>query len=162
MHLSIAYHPESDRQTEELNRCLQGYLCCMSGEHPGDWLQWLPLTEWWYNSTHHSTIHSSPYEVLYGQPPPHHNPYFVGASPIVMVDKSLQQRKVARKMLQYHLKRAQDRMKHQADKHKSERQFNLGDLVYLRLQPYGQHSVKKRWNQKLSQSILDHFQWKLG
>ncbi|KAA3487151.1 NHL repeat-containing protein 2 [Gossypium australe] len=97
----------------------------MSGEHLGDWLQWLPLAEWWYNSTHHSTIHSSPYEALYGQPPPHHNPYFV-------------------------------------DKHQSERQFNVGDLVYLRLQPYGQHSFKKRWNQKLSQSILDHFQWKLG
>jgi hypothetical protein len=40
-------------------------------------------------------------------------------------------------------------MKVQADKHKSERQFKVGDYVYLRLQPYVQTLVERRSSQKL-------------
>jgi hypothetical protein len=48
-----------------------------------------------------------------------------------------------------HLARAQQRMKHQADKNRSERVFQVGDQVYLRLQPYVQTSVANRSSQKL-------------
>lgn len=41
-------------------------------------------------------------------------------------------------------------MKCQADKHRSEREFCEGDLVFLKLQPYVQSSMAKRSNQKLS------------
>ncbi|KAB2020140.1 hypothetical protein ES319_D07G047100v1 [Gossypium barbadense] len=54
LHLTTAYHPETDGQTEVLNRCLESYLTCMSGERPQDWVKWLPLAEWWYNSTFHT------------------------------------------------------------------------------------------------------------
>ena len=40
-------------------------------------------------------------------------------------------------------------MKHQADKNRSERQFAVGDYVFLRLQPYVQSSVERRTSQKL-------------
>lgn len=46
--------------------------------------------------------------------------------------------------------RAQQRMKHQADKHRSEHSFSMGDQIYLKLQPYVQTSVANRTNQKLS------------
>lgn len=39
-------------------------------------------------------------------------------------------------MLQQNLKSAQERMKRYADEHRSEREFQEGDWVYLRLQPY--------------------------
>lgn len=40
-------------------------------------------------------------------------------------------------------------MKHQADKHRQERQFQVGARVYLKLQPYVQSSVAPRANHKL-------------
>lgn len=64
--LSTAYYPQTDDQTEVLNWCLKNYLRCMSGETPTQWSYWLPLTEWWYNSSFHSSIQLSPYEALYG------------------------------------------------------------------------------------------------
>ncbi|XP_062183813.1 uncharacterized protein LOC133887844 [Phragmites australis] len=41
-------------------------------------------------------------------------------------------------------------MKHQADKHRTERVFAVGDLVYLKLQPYIQSSVAHRPHHKFS------------
>lgn len=41
-------------------------------------------------------------------------------------------------------------MKHQADKHRSERTFSVGDEVFLKLQPYVQSSVTQRACHKLS------------
>lgn len=49
-----------------------------------------------------------------------------------------------------HLLRAQDRMKRQADKGRSERVFAVGDKVFLKLQPYVQSSLMHRANHKLS------------
>ena len=41
-------------------------------------------------------------------------------------------------------------MKTQEDKHRTEREFQVGDQVYMKLQPYAQQSVARRGNQKLS------------
>lgn len=104
--LSTAYHPQTDGQTEVLNRCLENYLRCMTGETPANWFHWLPLAEWWYNSSFHSSIRLTLYEALYGQPPPPHMPYLAGASSVAVVDRSLQAREAAQKLLHFHLKRA--------------------------------------------------------
>jgi hypothetical protein len=41
-------------------------------------------------------------------------------------------------------------MKHQSDKHRQERSFDVGDWVYIKLQPHVQQYVTRRTNQKLS------------
>ena len=53
-------------------------------------------------------------------------------------------------LIHQQLLRAQQRMKAQADKGRSEREFTKGDMVYLKVQPYIQSSVAARQNQKLS------------
>lgn len=53
-------------------------------------------------------------------------------------------------LLQQHLNRARQCMKTQADKKRSFRQFQVGDKVFLKLQPYIQTSIAPRANHKLS------------
>jgi hypothetical protein len=53
-------------------------------------------------------------------------------------------------MLQKQLACAQQRMKAQANKHRSEPEFQVGDMVYLKVQPYVQMSLAPQSYQKLS------------
>jgi hypothetical protein len=52
--------------------------------------------------------------------------------------------------LKHHLTAAQNRMKLQADKKRTDRQFQVGDQVLLKLQPYVQTSVANRPYPKIS------------
>lgn len=49
-------------------------------------------------------------------------------------------------------------MKKQADKHRSERQFLVGDWVFVKLQPYVQSSLVPRANQKLAFKYFGPYQ----
>ncbi|GJS74590.1 putative mitochondrial protein [Tanacetum coccineum] len=109
--MSTAYHPQTDGQTKVVNKCLECFLRCMSGERPKEWVQWLPLAEFWYNTNKHSSINVTPFEVVYGQTPPLHTPYLAGESAVEVVDRTLQAREAAIEMLKFHLKRSQDKMK---------------------------------------------------
>lgn len=60
--------------------------------------------------------------------------------------------------LQQQLQRAQLRMKHQADKGRSERSFAVGDHVFLKLQPYTQSSVVNRPYPKLAFKFFGPFE----
>jgi hypothetical protein len=51
--------------------------------------------------------------------------------------------------LKDHLQRAQNQQKVQAEKHRVDQTFEVGDLVYLRLQPYSQASIKISGAEKL-------------
>jgi hypothetical protein len=66
------------------------------------------------------------------------------------VDAMLTSRSTMLAAVQHHLHRPQHRIKTQADKRRSERTFQVGDFVYLKLQPYVQSSVAPRAHQKLS------------
>lgn len=62
---STAYHPQSDGQTEMLNRCLEAYLRCFVHACPSKWSHWLSSAEFWYNTCTHSTIGRTPFEAMY-------------------------------------------------------------------------------------------------
>lgn len=67
--MSSSYHPQIDGQSERLNQCLEGFLRCAVNSYPRQWNKWLFVAELWYNTSFHSALGRSPFEVLYGHPP---------------------------------------------------------------------------------------------
>ncbi|GKC84606.1 retrotransposable element Tf2 [Tanacetum coccineum] len=101
-------------------------------------MQWLSLAEYWYNTNFHSFTHITPFEAVYGQPPPTYVPYESGDSLVEYVDRSLQAREHTIQQLKFYLQRAQDRMRNLVNKHGTDRQFEVGVWVYVKLQPHRQ------------------------
>ena len=149
LHMSLAYHPQTDGQSERLYQCLEAYLRCFVHSCPKKWYEWLPLAEYWYNTTYHSALGRTPFEALYGHPP---RSFGIDVDSCASTDLEtwLKERAAMTNLLQQHLHRAQQRMKYQADRNRSDRTFEVGDQVFLKLQPYIQQSVAARGNQKLA------------
>lgn len=145
--MSSSYHPQTDGQTERLNQCLEGFLRYSVHSAPKKWATWLPLAEFGYN--YHSALGKTPFEVLYGHPPRHFGIVDCHTCESPDLAEWFANRDKMTQILQQ-LVRSRQRMKAQADKNRSERHFEVGDHVYLKLQPYVQSSLALRSNQKLS------------
>ena len=91
------------------------------------------MAEYWYNTSSHSALGRSPFEVLYGFPPRHLGVPSAAAAALPELSRWLEERELMHQLVQQHLLRAQARMKRQADKRRSERSFSIGDFVFLKL-----------------------------
>ncbi|MBW0527692.1 hypothetical protein O181_067407 [Austropuccinia psidii MF-1] len=65
--LSTAYHPETDGQKKRVNQILEQYLWMYISYHQDDWNTWLPLAEFAYNNSDHSSTKRSPFVTVYGR-----------------------------------------------------------------------------------------------
>jgi hypothetical protein len=148
--MSTAYHPESDGQTEVVNRCLETYLRCFSSDQPKMWVTWIHWAEYWFNTSFHTSTAKTPFEVVYGRPPPVLTRWVQGETRVEAVQRELLDRDEALRQLREQLLRAQSRMKEQADKRRVDRNFTCGEWVFVKLRAHRQTSVVSRINAKLA------------
>ena len=157
LHFSTAYHPESDGQTERVNQCLEQYLRTMTFKEPKKWADWLPAAEWWYNSSYHTSLKTSPFQALYGYAPPQIHDISIPCNLSPEAELTLVEQENMLKSLKQNLQQAQNRQKKFADLKRTERHFNVGDMVYLKMQPYRETALGLRNALKLSSKYYGPF-----
>ena len=140
--MSTSYHPKIDGQTEVVNKCLEGYLRNFVNDRQTQWINWLHLVEWWYNSTHHTATKMSPFEALYGYPPPSTQKYIINNFKVPPVKDYLTTFDEVICILKNHLEQARNRINQQVDLKRTKHEFKVGDWVFICLQPYKQMSLK--------------------
>ncbi|XP_068340471.1 uncharacterized protein [Pyrus communis] len=84
--------------------------------------------------------------------------YEAGTTKLDMVDRCLQERNRVLSLLKVNLLAAQNRITVQANKHRTERVFQVGDLVYLRLVLYQQLSLASHPFHKLQPRFYGPFE----
>lgn len=132
--LSTAFHPQTDGQTERQNQTLEHYLRCYVNFEQDDWARWLPLAQFTYNDSKHSSTGKSPSELLMGErfdlkidiaaPEPE------GLAPDAF--NRAASMKEMREKLEEHLKDAFETQKKYYDKKHKPITFSVGDRVTLR------------------------------
>ena len=131
LNFSLAYHPETDRQAKHVNQILEDMLRMYMMDRQNKWEEYLHLVEFAYNNGYHSSIGMAPFQALYGRPC--RTPLswdnlddrtLLGLDMLLNLEQQV-------KRIREHLITAQDRQKKYADKHRIDRQFLVGDKVFL-------------------------------
>ncbi|GKC87449.1 putative reverse transcriptase domain-containing protein [Tanacetum coccineum] len=65
--MSTAYHPQTDGQSERTIQTLEDMLRACVLDFGGSWDVHLPLVEFSYNNSYHSSVRCAPFEALYGR-----------------------------------------------------------------------------------------------
>jgi transposase InsO family protein len=142
LNMSSAYHPQTDGQTERTHRTIEQILRGFVHAQHHDWLHALPLAEFCYNNSVHSSTKFSPFEALYG---------FNPLTPPDLIASSNTTANIAQRIRDIHeliteeLKNSDVYMQHDAAK-KSDAAitFQEGDKVWLSTEHLKLHNQPSR------------------
>jgi hypothetical protein len=147
--MSTSYHPQTDGQTNIVNKWVEGYLRNYVGGQQRAWVRWLHMGEYCYNTTFHMSIRMTPFRALYGYDAPSFIDAAFGDNRVPGAKDWMEESRRILQSAKENLQAAQNQQKVYADRHRVEHSFEVGDLVFLRLQPYRQSSLKRSGAEKL-------------
>ncbi|GKA29326.1 putative reverse transcriptase domain-containing protein [Tanacetum coccineum] len=134
--MSTAYHPQTDGQSEHMIRTLEDMLRVCVIDFGGSWDVHLPLAEFSYNNSYHSSVKCAPFEALYGRKC--RSPILwaeIGESSLIGPEL-IQETTGKVVLIKEKLKAARDRQKSYADNRRKPLEFEVGDRVMLKVSPW--------------------------
>jgi hypothetical protein len=129
LQMSTAFHPQMNDQFEVVNKMITMYLRCITGYRPRAWLDWLPWTEYCYNTSYHSALRMTPFEVVYGRSSSALLPYTAGTTRTDTVDALLKDHDAFLANVRDRLLQAQEYTKKHYDGHHRDLEFAVDDWV---------------------------------
>ena len=145
LRMSSAYHPQSDGQTEVMNRVIEQYLRAFVHRRPATWGKFLPWVELSHNTSWNSGTGSTSYEITFGRKPFSFPDYLAGSSKLDTVDDLLMARDEVFTSIRRKLLKAQAYMKKTTDTKCREVTYDPGSWVLVKLRPYCQQTAKETW-----------------
>ena len=136
LNMSTAYHPQTDGQSERTIQTIEDMLRVCAIDFSGSWDDHLPLVEFAYNNSYHSSIGMPPYEALYGRK---------CRSPIcwdevgerkILGPELVQHTSETVQLIRKRLLAAQDRQRKYADPSRKDVNFETGEAVLLKVSPW--------------------------
>ncbi|GKE64752.1 putative reverse transcriptase domain-containing protein [Tanacetum coccineum] len=133
LHMSTAYHPEIDGQSERTIQTLEDMLRACVMEFGGSWDTHLPLIEFSYNNSYHASIKCAPFEALYGRKCRSHMIWTEVGENQLIGPELVQETTERIFQIKERLKTARSRQKSYADKRRKPLEFKFGDRVLLKI-----------------------------
>ena len=127
--LSTAFHPQTDGQTEIVNKTLEQYLRCFLDYQQENWCDLLPIAEFSYNNAVHSSLKSSPFYINYGFHPTIETSTHVSNNP--RSQEFVADFETLVETAQSEMRLAQQQQKRFADRHRRSHDIQVGSYVWL-------------------------------
>ncbi|KAH7621122.1 putative Transposon Tf2-6 polyprotein [Nannochloris sp. 'desiccata'] len=131
--MSTSYHPQTDGQTERVNRVLEEMLRSFCVLEPETWVNFLPQARFAYNTAVTNSTKMSPFEVVHGHSPRLPTSYVAGTSSAVpvSVERFRERHEQTISQVTKFLTIAQDKQTLYANKKRVDVSFDVGDEVLL-------------------------------
>jgi len=129
--LSTAFHPQTNGQTERMNRTLEGMLRHYVGPHHQDWDNHLAMAEFAMNNAYQESIKTTPFRLVFNKDPP--TPLSMGRteSSVPAATDFANQMQQSLVNAEKCLDAACQHQKRYADEHRRPQSFKIGDEVLL-------------------------------